>query len=174
MNPPFPSHGKMFDDDGSPPPLLRRPPRRRRRRTTLGRIDSVYPIIKGAELTPLAAHFRSPPAGKRREKNGRRRNGPKRERENKERRRFICREIDDGDGERGGPVPISCSQAHVHCARRERNEIPFGLGQRPILQSVSLRYYVQTMTDDFQMFDRRCIFTVEFNQISDFQQPQTL
>jgi hypothetical protein len=26
----------------------------------VGRIDSVYPIIKGAELTPLASHFWMP------------------------------------------------------------------------------------------------------------------
>ena len=37
-----------------------------------GRIDSVYPIIKGAELTPLAAHFgRDPPT----EKEGRKMGG---------------------------------------------------------------------------------------------------
>ena len=63
-----------------------------------GRIDSVYPIIKGAELTPLAAHFgRDPPT----EKEGRKMGGeeewtPPKERE-RERKRFICREIDDGD-----------------------------------------------------------------------------
>ena len=49
-----------------------------------GRIDSVYPIIKGAELTPLAAHFgRDPRRKKKGEKWEERRNGrrPKKERE---------------------------------------------------------------------------------------------
>ena len=79
-----------------------------------GRIDSVYPIIKGAELTPLAAHFgRDPPT----EKEGRKMGGeeewtPPKERE---RRRFICREIDDGDATIREVQSTSPSEDQTYC-----------------------------------------------------------
>ena len=82
-----------------------------------GRIDSVYPIIKGAELTPLAAHFgRDSP---RRKKEERKMGGegewtPPKERE-RERRRFICREIDDGDATIREVQSTSPSEDQTYC-----------------------------------------------------------